>query len=428
MRDKILSRFLVFGFLLMGSLPASAEEPPESRETPYIFCESGKDCLMPIGAPFLFLRAATFPIQAVEDAIEAVPLGRRIVGLSTGTRKGFTFYPRLWITDGNNFGAGGGFTSLDMLAKNYHLQVEYLLFINLGMRAKLVFGNPAAFRVWDRAFSFWFAALYWREFEQDYYGVGNDSDRDDHTAYAKDRVRTGARVGIELIPKLVFSTTLGFDVNESGSGKGSLPSVEEVFLPDEIPGFNQNINYFVWGFRLDHDTRDFSILSERGGRQWAQFERYQDTGSNAHSYNKFDVDIEHFLRVWRPRYVLWLHNRWQFLSKGNEIPFYHLAVLDYDRGLRSFPGGRLRDTGSVVFNVEQRFPLWRSIDGAVFFDAGRVFSGIESFSLKGFKHSFGGGVRLRMGQNFLALLDTAHGNEGFKVTVNIRSVFDLTKY
>jgi hypothetical protein len=82
----------------------------------------------------------------------------------------------------------------------------------------------------------------------------------------------------------------------------------------------------------------------------------------------------------------------------------------------------------VVFNVEQRFPLWKRVDGAVFADAGRVYPGIENFSFKGFKHSFGAGVRFRLGDHFLGVLDAAHGNEGFKVTINIRNVFDLLQY
>ncbi|HEX5037484.1 MAG TPA: BamA/TamA family outer membrane protein [bacterium] len=421
---------LLLGFFLPLALPVSADEQPETQQKSFIFCDSGKNCPMPVAAPFLLLRASTFPFQAAEDAIEALSITRKIFGYTTGTQKGFAVYPRIWLADGNHFGAGLGLTALDLLAEDYKLQAEYLLFTNLGMRAKLIFGNPAAFRVWGRAFSFWFVTRYWREFEQDFYGLGNDSDKGDHASYGKDRVRTGARVGFELVPRLVLSTNFGFDINQSRSGKGSLPSVEEVFLPNEIPGFDRNINYFIWGLRLDHDTRDHSILSERGGRQWVQFERYQDLGSNTHSYNKVGLELEHYIRVWRPRYVLWLHNEWEFLEKGsgNEIPFYHLAVMDYDRGLRSFPGGRFRDKGSVVFNVEQRFPLWKSVDGAVFFDAGRVYSGIENFSLKGFNHSFGGGVRVRLGRSFLAVLDAAQGNEGFKITVNIHNIFDLLQY
>jgi len=430
LRLKRIRLCLLIAFALLRTASVFAEDAPETGEMPFIFCESGRNCPMPISSPFLLLRAATFPFQATSDVIEKTPFLRKFFGYSTGTRKGFAFYPKAWLADGNHFGGGLGVTALDLLAKDYKLQAEYLLFTNLGMRAKLIFGNPAAFRVWDRAFSFWFTNRYWKEFEQNFYGVGNNSDTADHSVYAKDRLKTGARVGFELVPRLVFSTNFGFDINQSGSGKGSLPSVEETFLRNQIPGFDQGIHYFVLGFRLDHDTRDHLILSERGGRQWAMYERYQDLGGNEHSYNKIDVNFEHFIRVWRPRYVLWLHNQWQFLERASagEIPFYHLAILDYDRGLRSFPGGRFRDKGSVVFNVEQRFPLWKRVDGAVFFDAGRVYSGIENFSLKGFKRSLGGGIRARLGRNFLVVLDGAHGNEGFQVTVNILNIFDLLQY
>jgi outer membrane protein insertion porin family len=48
----------------------------------------------------------------------------------------------------------------------------------------------------------------------------------------------------------------------------------------------------------------------------------------------------------------------------------------------------------AIFNIEWRFPVWRFISGAVFFDTGAVASEIERMSVDHFKSGIGAGIRL----------------------------------
>jgi outer membrane protein insertion porin family len=48
----------------------------------------------------------------------------------------------------------------------------------------------------------------------------------------------------------------------------------------------------------------------------------------------------------------------------------------------------------LIFNLEWRFPIWRWVSGAVFFDAGQVFAEAKDLSLTDLKPGTGGGIRL----------------------------------
>lgn len=53
-------------------------------------------------------------------------------------------------------------------------------------------------------------------------------------------------------------------------------------------------------------------------------------------------------------------------------------------------GGRVQ----ILGNAELRFPIFRQLDGAFFYDAGNVFRTFSDFSLDGLTHSAGAGIRL----------------------------------
>ncbi|HSL52368.1 MAG TPA: BamA/TamA family outer membrane protein, partial [Candidatus Deferrimicrobiaceae bacterium] len=49
----------------------------------------------------------------------------------------------------------------------------------------------------------------------------------------------------------------------------------------------------------------------------------------------------------------------------------------------------------VVLNVEWRFPLWRWLGGAIFFDSGAVTARVADLSIDELRSGVGAGVRLR---------------------------------
>ena len=99
-----------------------------------------------------------------------------------------------------------------------------------------------------------------------------------------------------------------------------------------------------------------------------------------------------------------------------------LTELDVNSPLRGFSTGRFRDTSSVLFNVEYRYPIWDNIDGTVFFDNGKVFNGIKDFSFSDWRYSVGGGIRFFYGDTVFMRLQAGYGGEGVVVIFRLGEV------
>ena len=96
--------------------------------------------------------------------------------------------------------------------------------------------------------------------------------------------------------------------------------------------------------------------------------------------------------------------------------------LDEEEGL----GGQ----GVFVFNQEIRFPIWKSLKGGVFWDAGNSWLWGYEFSLRDLRHTVGGGLRImfpfgpvRLEYGFI--LDRRQNSDGSYVEPRGRFVFGL---
>ena len=122
--------------------------------------------------------------------------------------------------------------------------------------------------------------------------------------------------------------------------------------------------------------------------------------------------------------MLALRTEWDFRhGMDSVVPYFEMAALDAFSPDREFSGGRFHDNAMAVFNIEYRFPVWKYLDGEIFFDTGRVFNGFKDVSFKHFKTSGGMGLRLRTKNFFLCRLQVAYGGEGVKVLFKTSQAF-----
>jgi outer membrane protein assembly complex protein YaeT len=82
----------------------------------------------------------------------------------------------------------------------------------------------------------------------------------------------------------------------------------------------------------------------------------------------------------------------------------------------------------VIFNQELRFPLYRSLHGGIFYDAGNVFALADQMSLRGLRHSAGVGLRyvLPFGPirlDWAYVLDPKPGEDKYRFAFTIGHVF-----
>ena len=67
--------------------------------------------------------------------------------------------------------------------------------------------------------------------------------------------------------------------------------------------------------------------------------------------------------------------------------------------------------------AEYRYPIWDYADGMLFYEAGRVGSGIDDcLGVGGFHQSYGGGFRFRTKSMFFFQIQVAGSSEGVRVS------------
>lgn len=415
----IILRFIFFHSVLAEAGtgdPQVRMEPPRSYRARRIF-------LFPLEIPRYVFRIATWPLAATGRFIERNHVVERTIDLLSNDERTFWVYPIVEIGAGSGVGVGLGLKHSDLFHKGYHFSLFDVAFTDLDQRAGFSFSDPEAFEIAGRPFFYGIKAGYTRESDEDFFGFGNGSARADFSEFGFDDLNGGFSVGYFLLDrfKIEFETLVRAGTSRSSNGTVP-PTIEATFPVGTLAGFDRWITYLDLGINLVHDTRDATAMPERGGLRSFSFHRFQGIGQKGFDYNEYRLDLRQFIRLWGPRRVLALRNAWTFQQETGTsvVPFYRLSFLDLNTPLRGFDRGRFRDHGSVIFNVEYRYPVWDIIDGTIFFDTGRVFDDPSDFSFNNFKYSVGGGIQF-VTKNFLLFrIQAAYGGERVNIVLTAK--------
>ena len=94
-----------------------------------------------------------------------------------------------------------------------------------------------------------------------------------------------------------------------------------------------------------------------------------------------------------------------------QIPFFDTPSLGSSRDLRGFSTNRFRDTGSLLFTLEYRYPLWDFSDVVFFVDEGQVFNQYSDIGIDDFHTSYGFGFHLISSKGFAFRSEFAFSRE-----------------
>lgn len=403
----------------MFNIPGSKKGEYKPTKTKY----GTKALRYPLRLPTYFLRVFTWPIAIVADQMIKHGVVRKVVNVVSNDERTFWVFPRIEMGFGSGFGGGIGIRHYNLFHQNFKLAADYQIHINMNQEAYFEFGNPNLIQVFGKPFAFKFIGDFIHHNEDDYYGVGPNTPKDQVATYGYDEVRTGGWFGYNLFKHLLLNAHAYFIWNDSKPGtKGT--SVEQRFPTNQLNSFRDNIYYVDFGLSLINDTRDVLAAPEKGGYRRFTFRRYEGLGGNNYDYNQFEFEVAQFFRIIKPRHVIVLRTEWIYQDRtGDGIPFYRLAKLDVNSPDRGYPWGRFRDRARAVFNIEYRFPVWDYMDGQLFYDTGRVFNDFSDFSFKYFKHSGGIGIRVRTTNYFLFRLQVGFSPEGTRVLFKTSQAF-----
>jgi hypothetical protein len=247
-----------------------------------------------------------------------------------------------------------------------------------------------------------------------FYGVGNDTSKDDRVNYGLKGFDIGGSVALK--PTRWFSIGAGLALHhiEDRGGAGSQPSIDTI-AGSGVPGLFTDTRYRDTSAFAAIDWRESPGYTRRGGLYSLTFHDMNDT-DNPLSFRRVDAEIQQFLPILKEHWVLGFRGLVQTtdVDDNDVVPYYRLPTLGGAKLHRGYADFRFQDRHMMLISGEYRWIPSRVIDMALFVDAGKVTADRADLDFNNLKTAYGIGIRIH-GPTFTPLrMDVAHGKEGFR--------------
>ena len=264
--------------------------------------------------------------------------------------------------------------------------------------------------------------------QMDYYGPGPDSEAANRSSYRLEDTEMDLGFGHQLTRRVsVVAGVGGYFVNIGPGQRSGVPSIEEIFSPDETPGINDQTNYFTWGGAAQFDYRDQPEEPRSGGLYYVRFTHYSDTSLRRHGFARLTGFIDQYFPYRNGGRVIAfrLEGQMAFVDRESnlEVPFYLQPVLGGNSRLRGFERYRFYDATSIMAVAEHRWYVFSGLDAAVFLETGKVAPGNGHLNLSDLRWSGGLSLRFKVLDRLFMRFDNAFSEEGYRMIFSFSDLF-----
>jgi Omp85 superfamily domain len=323
-------------------------------------------------------------------------------------------YPKFGsLTTGSGFAYGAGYRDRDLLGNAGTLDLWAATSTRRywATEARLTFpklaGNHLHVETWAAH----------RDYPQeDFYGIGPDSARANAVSYAIQSNLFGARVGVRPFPIMMVGSGVEYLNPKLGPGKDSrIDSIEDRFDSVGAPGISQSVEYVRPMAFLEVDYRE-PRYARKGGWYRVDFSRFDDQTSGRYTFNRVDADLRQFVGFLAERRVIAarLFVSTSDTEAGHVMPFYLMPTLGGNDTLRGFREYRFRGPHAILGQLEYRWEIWSGLDGALFYDAGKVADRRADLNFKDLERDYGFGFRFNTDQGIVFRVDAGFGSQDGK--------------
>jgi outer membrane protein assembly factor BamA len=243
-------------------------------------------------------------------------------------------------------------------------------------------------------------AVYRNFTKVDFYGVGQNSRRDDRTTYQREDTNLIGRFGVKPTQYLTAGVQGGW-------------------LATDQP------NYLQTGAFVDIDYRDEPANPRSGGHYVAQWMSLQDRKFGLYDHGRYDLEVQQYFPFFNQRRVIALRGKTTLTrtAPGQQIPFFMQPTIGGAEDLRGFREFRFQDNNSIVLNAEYRWEAFSGLDLALFADAGQVASRPTDIDFSDLQKSYGVGARFNTSKGVFMRIDLGFSGEGRQVFFKFGHVF-----
>jgi len=316
---------------------------------------------------------------------------------------------------GSGIGFGGGWRH-DLRDSQARIVLEAGHSLRGYRMARADFSLP---RLVDQRLELGIEGAYRRHPQEDFYGLGFESQRGDRVNFLfRAAPDLQGRAIVKPASWLSAGVRLGRMNVSLGEGTDArYPSIETRFSDAQAPGLAEQPDYTYADLIATLDTRDQPGNARDGAYIGVLWRKYNDLDLDRYSFHRVDLDAQRFLPIFDKKRVFAARFRLMTTtaSDGQEVPFYFQPTMGGSDSLRSVTDYRFRDRNAAVLNVEYRWEAFSGLDMALFSDFGTVASRVSDLEFAGIRGAYGIGLRFNTYKLVFLRLDfAAGGSEGIR--------------
>jgi len=281
-------------------------------------------------------------------------------------------------------------------------------------------------RLWKQRLFLDFTATRRNFPQEDFFGLGPRSRKQDRTAFRLEDVGWLGTAGARWRNWIMIGVQGGLiDTNVGPGTDGRFPSTETIFTPANTPGLDRQNNFYQFGTFARMDYRDEPGNPRSGGNYLLAWNTFGDRSLGLYGFRRYEAEFQQYVPFFNRRRVIAFRARTSLTDTdpGHTAPFYLQQTLGGSEDLRGFREFRFRDRNLMVYNLEYRWEAFSGLDMALFGDAGKVFSRRGDFNLSDLEGDYGIGFRFNQAQAVFLRIDIGRSREGMRFFFKFGHVF-----
>lgn len=260
----------------------------------------------------------------------------------------------------------------------------------------------------------------------EFYGMGIDSSRDSRSSYHLEDTSLEGIAAFQPVKNIRFGGSLGglwADVRPGA--REDYPRMDALFDEAAAPGLDHQANFLRSSIFGQIDYRDDPAGPKSGGNYVSEYTWYNDRSLGRFSFNRWDVDAQQYIPFFNKsrRFALRMRMTMTDADDGQRVPFYLQPFIGGSDDLRGFRPYRFTGPNAVVYNAEYRWEIFSGLDGALFFDAGKVMYDRGNLAMSDLETSSGFGFRFNARNRTFIRLDVGFSHEGVCVWFKFNDPF-----
>jgi outer membrane protein assembly factor BamA len=264
-----------------------------------------------------------------------------------------------------------------------------------------------------------------------YYGPGPDSVRTGRTNYRLEDTSVDGIGALRVTRHVILGGSVGgLWVNVGPGTDPRFASADVIYTPAQAPGIDHQTDYRRTSVFGQFDFRDDPVGPKSGGNYVIQYSWNHDRLLGQFGFRRMDLDFQQLIPFLNKTHRIALRAKGTFTESdsGQTTPFYLQPVLGGSDDLRGFRPFRFTDRNKVIYNAEYQWEIFSGLEGALFFDAGKVMPRRSQLSFSDLETSAGFGFRANIRNATFLRVDVGFSHEGFQIWFKFNDAFNQRRF